>query len=729
MPKEGIRCDDCGELSHDPDWCDHCGAALKGAGKDSDDDWLSTGETLKVDVDGVEKALHIEEAIEDFATRKVFTASLEGESADLYFVEQFEDDGRTQGAIPEGVAHLFRRPFHSEKRGESFVEVYTDVGGMTIEDLVEIANGQLAYAQIKDVFESVANSVSECHGKDFLVLAIAPWTVRVDGISPQFKAADTTPEGSVDVDIAPVSDNVEAETGELDRESAIEDEASEGLENETEAVDVYDDEVDLPEDAEASTDIDESDDDEASHVDGEELEAIADQLEDAEDEAFSAWDVFDEGDDTGIDVLGDTGILPMSHFVAEAQDLTSVFEGLDRVYPLGENPEEVPVIMGFSPPELLGRVRADISEACDVFGLGMLLYYLIAGRMPPASVYTRYAPALPVRNFRPGFPPGLQPVISRATRPNPDERYPSVQAMVDAFFKACSCMEKRASHVGKEPAETPRFRLAVDTHVGIAKGRRNPTNQDSVFGHSSDDGRFALVVIADGVSTASYGTGDLASHSLTERASEAWEELLPAYLMDETIDEITAISNILNDANQDIVDYVNAHHSPFVGNPHEVMGTTALVAILRDGVVTLAALGDSRCYIQNSQGLEQVTADHNLWSLSVLDGVSADSALAMPHGDALARCLGTFAIREGRLDSVPPEPDFFKFSLTRGDTLLLTTDGLVDFAGPNPQAAEENIQAVLVAEPDPALACLELILLGNRGGGGDNIGVGIAQFF
>jgi hypothetical protein len=52
----------------------------------------------------------------------------------------------------------------------------------------------------------------------------------------------------------------------------------------------------------------------------------------------------------------------------------------------------------------------------------------------------------------------------------------------------------------------------------------------------------------------------------------------------------------------------------------------------------------------------------------------------------------------------------------------------VDFAGANAISAEDNILNVLLAEPNPALACLELILLANRGGGGDNIGVGIAKF-
>ena len=100
----------------------------------------------------------------------------------------------------------------------------------------------------------------------------------------------------------------------------------------------------------------------------------------------------------------------------------------------------------------------------------------------------------------------------------------------------------------------------------------------------------------------------------------------------------------------------------------------------------------------------------------------------MPHGDALARCLGTFVIREGALLAVPPQPDLFRFTVTHGDTLLVTTDGLVDFAGANLLAAEDNILSVLLSESDPALCCLKMILLANRGGGGDNIGLAIARF-
>ncbi|MEM1350173.1 MAG: protein phosphatase 2C domain-containing protein, partial [Myxococcota bacterium] len=389
--------------------------------------------------------------------------------------------------------------------------------------------------------------------------------------------------------------------------------------------------------------------------------------------------------------------------------------------------EEVPVVMNFSPPEMFGRTRAEIGPQCDIFSLGSVLYFLIAGDLPPTSVYTRHTPAVPVRNFRPDFPVGLHSVIARATRPDPTERFQDVATMRDAFLRSCGYIEERLAHMREPPS--PHIHLAVDTHVGITKRRRNPINQDAIFGQLSDDGKFGMVVVADGVSTASFGSGDLASDFLVKSAAQTWSEVLPLYLMNEQIDELRVIEQVLTRANNSIVDYVNANFPDFSGNPHEVMGTTALVVLIRDGIVTLGALGDSRGYLQRGTSFEQITIDHNLWTLSILDGVAADRALALPHGDALARCLGTFYIEEGTLVSVNPRPDIFRFPVMTGDTLLLTTDGLLDFAGSNVIHAEDNILAILLHEPNVDLACLEMILLANRGGGGDNIGLGLLRFY
>ena len=404
--------------------------------------------------------------------------------------------------------------------------------------------------------------------------------------------------------------------------------------------------------------------------------------------------------------------------------LEALLDGGRRLFLLDEIYDALPVIAGFSAPELLTHTSVQVTAACDVFSLGAILYFLVSGTAPPTSIYTRQAPALPARSFRPDFPIGLGGVIDRATRAEPGERFGSVAAMREAWVDACSIVEARET----ARAFPPRARGAVERHIGIAKRVRNPTNQDQVFYAQSANGRFALMIVADGVSTASYGSGDLASEQLRAVAEGRWPELLTAWERDALPSHTEIAASILEEANERLVAYINERFIPFEGNPHEVMGTTCLVAIAHDGVVTLASLGDSRAYVQHGPHFERVTTDHNLWTLSILEGLAADSALALPHGEALARCMGTFYIEDGILHPIPPQPDFFRIPIAPGDQLLLATDGLLDFAGPTTPASEDRVLEALRSETNPALACLELVLLANRGGGGDNVGVGIIQF-
>lgn len=757
MSEDVKICPSCGEQSRDLQWCETCGTRLDEP-EEGEAKWLERSETLELlSADEHRLKIKVTDAVDTFATRRVMFANIVDGPDELIgrrvlLEERDSEQEDLENRIPEGLRGLFRTPLAVGRNGPHSVRCYEDTGAVTLEDLLDLS-GDLSYQQVKETFLAILDAVLAAHEAEHLILAIAPWTLRLENIRiPDtegdathliFDRDDATHEHQrVELsDVATIEglpDSLEDATQPADDTdqllSTVMDEPTQEMAtlsgNTLPGHKILED----GEEAEPADRADTSEHEVQLDFESDDSDGESDSLDEPSDEEYvsapeeepNVDDLWGSLDDES-DVLPDTGILHGgAAALLSAPDAKAFFEGIDEVFPFEAEPYEVPVIMGFSPPELLGRVRADLGPHCDIFALGMLLYYMIAGRVPPASVYTRYAPALPVRNFRPGFPPGLQPIISRATRPTPEDRFTSVLAMREAFINACTMMERRARAV--TGGDVPRTVLAVDTHVGIAKGRRNPTNQDSVFGQVSDDGRFALIVVADGVSTASYGSGDLASHYLRDAAEAVWDEVLPKYLMDERIEEVDIITSILETANDAIVAHVNEHHTPFSGNPHEVMGTTALVAVVREGIVTLASLGDSRVYIQTPNGLEQVTADHNLWTLSVLDGISADAALSMPHGDALARCLGTFMIEDRQLTAVRPEADYFRFALARGDTLLLTTDGLIDFAGSNPFAAEENILSAMLAEPDPALACLELILLANRGGGGDNIGVGIAHF-
>jgi len=665
--------------------------------------WLEVGDHFKLALDpgdlGLRSeggaALHLElemvELWEHYEHRRVLLAHPSGWScgdispsdaqfseklADLSLVveQEVEDILGARQVVPEALKQWVRRPILQVRRDDTALSIFRNDGGLALDEMVEVGVGRLSLRQIRSLFVPVLEALAVVHRHGLVHLRLTPWLLRMRDRSD--------PEG---IPLEFLRDVMNVAEGE--REAGLGEEA-------THVHDTYaaQDSVDMAQASEASVRHNSFDGARAREITRDDIVPL-----------------FLSEDDAALNASG----------------LELLFDGIDGFVELDADLESILFTRGFSAPELIAQGPIAHYQACDIFSLGMMLYFLIAGQVPPVSVYTRQTPAIPARNLRPDFPPGLQAVVSRATRPDPADRYPTVEAMLKAFENACNIMGERARGSRSQP---PRVSVAVDTHVGISKGQRNPVNQDAVFVGVSDDHRLSLMMVADGVSTASYGSGDLASSALAAEAAVAWDALNEAYKRDEPIHPRLVLQEILNRANERLVDYVNARFLPFRGGPHEVMGSTVLAAILHDGLVTLVTLGDSRVYLSRGDSFEQVTTDHNLWTLSILDGISADSALAMPHGDALARCLGTFALQDERLHALSPEPDVISFPVLRGDTLLLTTDGLVDFAAAHMLASEDSIHHILASEPDPALACLELILLANRGGGGDNIGVGIAKF-
>ena len=782
MSSTKTPCPACGHLSQDPEWCDNCGAPLEAPRRDPATQefalkpWLEPEDTLVVRCD-LERLLDahtrvqgmaslevvLEDVLESSSVRHICRArfervlEVEGSLTAEQLTQQLtgcyfttEELGALLGAhnesLPAEVAHLVRRPAGQLERGDHVVRLFREDASSTLEEYLFNAQGQLDYSEVKDIFGALLDLVEQLHTRRYLYLRLSPWTLRVIRSPVLLNAISIAQDGEIT--------EVEDEEAEAAQAASVDD--TDHMEG-----DEVDEVILALADAPVQTLLDEPPQlehpaRESQDAAGEDAHAEEEHEEDAphadapeEDKQEEAPE--EQGEDgpaasaqeTILDHLPEapTGRSSLHEISSSAYDLEelsapsptlravegALLDGGFRFYRAREDYEEVPVVIGFSPPEMFGRSRVELGPHCDIFSLGMLLYFLVAGELPPTSIYSRHIPAIPSRHFRPGFPIGLQAIISRATRPAPGERFADVATLRHAFERACKLIEQRIDAMQYQPPS--RIEFAVERHIGIAKRLRNPVNQDNVFGAKSADSLFSLLVVADGVSTASYGSGDLASEQIRNVATERWPELLALYESDpDEVDEFELITSLMKDANQRIIDYVNLHHFPFEGVPHEVMGTTVLVAIINRGIVTLGSLGDSRGYLQRGTSFEQITIDHNLWTLRILEGESADHALSLPHGDALARCLGSFIINDNKLNAITPQPDIFRFPVMSGDTLLLATDGLLDFAGANPLSSEDNILSILLAESNPALAALEMILLANRGGGGDNIGISITKF-
>ena len=137
------------------------------------------------------------------------------------------------------------------------------------------------------------------------------------------------------------------------------------------------------------------------------------------------------------------------------------------------------------------------------------------------------------------------------------------------------------------------------------------------------------------------------------------------------------------------------------------MGSTVVLALVRDGRVYLAHLGDSRGYFLRRGVLLRLTDDHSVVAMLLRAGaITPEEALVHSARGAITRFVGM---------EQPAEPDVCTLEPRRGDRLLLCSDGL------NGMLSDQDITGVLAAHEDPKRAAEALVAAANAAGGFDNI--------
>jgi len=371
----------------------------------------------------------------------------------------------------------------------------------------------------------------------------------------------------------------------------------------------------------------------------------------------------------------------------------------------------------YTPPECRNFVRHPLTPPADVFVLGATLYFAICNAPPPICEALDFECPLGPRTFVPDFPMGWDEILLQALAPSPMRRLQSIDDLLTALGQALHDM-----HLRQDSAALLQYEAAVDTHIGIAKRLRYPVNQDAVFLRMSENGSRLLMVVGDGVSTSTYGSGDLASGFLVESAESAWHTHIN---IQGDIDPASAIHDIFKGCNEAICNYIKVHYGETQPTVSDSMGTTALALIIDNGAATLGAVGDSRAYLVRKEFMTCITRAHNLFTTAIINGLPPQYCAMHPHAGSLVHCLGFFDEHDNTCENLSVFYDLYTFKLLPEDNILLTTDGLLDYASHDIGDTEAIIAQTLLTVPDPALACLELILIANRGGGGDNIGVGI----
>lgn len=227
------------------------------------------------------------------------------------------------------------------------------------------------------------------------------------------------------------------------------------------------------------------------------------------------------------------------------------------------------------------------------------------------------------------------------------------------------------------------------------RGRVRSHNEDAggIYYNSTNQ---LLAVIADGMG--GHQAGDVASKMAITQIDKQWKNTKKFEKPNE-IEEW--LLNTIQEINKSIYEYAQNNQEC------EGMGTTLVIVVHIDEFLTVAHIGDSRCYLLNQDKLKQVTEDHSLVNALVQSGqISRDDAKHHPRKNVVLRALGS----ELQVDA-----DIKTISIDENEKVLLATDGLTD------KILDEELFEIINKHDDIHLACQELIDLANNRGGEDNI--------
>ena len=234
------------------------------------------------------------------------------------------------------------------------------------------------------------------------------------------------------------------------------------------------------------------------------------------------------------------------------------------------------------------------------------------------------------------------------------------------------------------------------------QGRIRQNNEDNGGTFVNRQGH-RLAIVADGMG--GHRAGDVASEMTVIHLKEMWELSEGIQTADQAEQwlqsHISQVNSLL---------FEHSHNNPEC----EGMGTTIEAVIATDRFTTIAHVGDSRCYILNDAGFQQLTEDHTLVNELVRTGqITREDAEHHPRKNVILRALGT---------EQNVKIDIKTIMFEEGDFLLLCSDGLSN------KVNEQEMLQILQNNETLEQKASTFIDMANENGGEDNITLIIVAF-
>lgn len=236
------------------------------------------------------------------------------------------------------------------------------------------------------------------------------------------------------------------------------------------------------------------------------------------------------------------------------------------------------------------------------------------------------------------------------------------------------------------------------------------TDRGQIRSHNEDAGGTyhnlagqLLAIIADGMG--GHQAGDVASQMAVSMIQDQWQQM----------EEMTSPEQCEKWLAKTIAEMnTTIYNRSFEHEECEGMGTTVVIAISTEDYITVAHIGDSRCYIYNENGFSQMTEDHSLVNELIRSGqISKDDAMYHPRKNVVLKALGT----EEKVTA-----DIKSLSWEKNDKLLLCSDGLTD------KVLDDELAELMQLDLHVKEIGKKMIDLANERGGEDNISLIIIDY-
>lgn len=248
----------------------------------------------------------------------------------------------------------------------------------------------------------------------------------------------------------------------------------------------------------------------------------------------------------------------------------------------------------------------------------------------------------------------------------------------------------------------PQLMAACAQSVGKARDH----NEDSVFCMTTFTGNLGqqrpagLYIVADGMGGHQQGevASDIAIRSIAH-------EVIQRFFLEQN----GSVSEIADNELEEMLGTAVMQAHQLIAQAAPGSGTTLTSALINNGKMTLAHVGDSRLYLINSDHVASVlTRDHSLVNRMIeLGHLTEEEAAVHPQRNVLYRALG-----QGEI-----EPEISTHPLPKAGYLMLCSDGLW---GVVPQ---KEIVRIISENSDIGNTVQELVDAANHAGGPDNISV------